>query len=457
MKAFILILPFLIWINTAFKTQHYENDTTTASDELCFLFQMTRHGARSPYENISSPRILSNSTEWKDGFGALTAIGERQHYLLAAKHKKKYKDYLSKKFNPNELYIISTDVNRTIMSAYSEINSWFPLESVEVMSNKQRQAAVPPFEISDPYNHIRILKDTPTYYGFQPIPIHVGQGIDQMLRAMDEPVCPSVVAYEERAKSTDIFKEINEKYKDNIIKDIKENWGVEGDLDFVSIKPYTDYYYATYFNRTEHDPKFDLDISKLDELLADQFYFSTFYYDEMVRIASSKFLNFLNATLSDKIYSMNSNQSDYDYIRQKKFLYFSAHDSTVAAVMSGIQEKQRLQPFYAIPILIELWKKAGTEGTNLSDFYIRWIYNGNYTNVNNECDKDYKCDFQKFTTFLKSREVEGDWDYQCQNANLWSAESGKWYIVAGVSAGVLFLGVVGYFIIKRMFLTPKQD
>ena len=37
--------------------------------------------------------------------------------ILDAATWKKYKDFLSEKFKPNENFIISTDVNRTIVSA----------------------------------------------------------------------------------------------------------------------------------------------------------------------------------------------------------------------------------------------------------------------------------------------------------------------------------------------------
>lgn len=74
-------------------------------------------------------------------------MGERQHYLLAAlQHKKYLKDLklLSIPFNPNEVFIGSTDVNRTIMSVYAELQGYFdPMPPFK--SEPQQEAAVPPF------------------------------------------------------------------------------------------------------------------------------------------------------------------------------------------------------------------------------------------------------------------------------------------------------------------------
>lgn len=80
--------------------------------------------------------------------GDLTQSGERQHYLQGTRFRKNYGDvqgFLSEKFDPREFMIMSTDFNRTIMSAYSEILGYYPLGSVEQLSKDQTVHAKPPF------------------------------------------------------------------------------------------------------------------------------------------------------------------------------------------------------------------------------------------------------------------------------------------------------------------------
>jgi hypothetical protein len=147
---------------------------------------MTRHGARSPYLMIEKPDITTD--EWTDGLGQLTEIGERQHFLVGRKHRIKYINdlkLLSDKFDPREIFIISTDVNRTIMSAYSEINAWYPMGSVRPLEGDDRLKAIPPYDIVNKFEIISELHEKPTKSEFQPMPIHVSQQIDEMLRAMD--------------------------------------------------------------------------------------------------------------------------------------------------------------------------------------------------------------------------------------------------------------------------------
>jgi hypothetical protein len=76
------------------------------------VFEITRHGARN---GLHSDFF---NTSWIPG--ELTGVGMRQHYLIGQQMRKKYVEdyqYLSKSYNPLELYVRSTDVNRTIQSA----------------------------------------------------------------------------------------------------------------------------------------------------------------------------------------------------------------------------------------------------------------------------------------------------------------------------------------------------
>ena len=58
--------------------------------------------------------------QWKNQ-GELSPLGIRSHYLLGISTKYKYKNFLSKSFDTNEIFIISTDVNRTILSAMANL------------------------------------------------------------------------------------------------------------------------------------------------------------------------------------------------------------------------------------------------------------------------------------------------------------------------------------------------
>ena len=59
----------------------------------------------------------------------MTGEGRRERYLLGRFNRERYsKEYkvISPKYIPDEIYIQSTDVNRTINSGYSELMGLFP-------------------------------------------------------------------------------------------------------------------------------------------------------------------------------------------------------------------------------------------------------------------------------------------------------------------------------------------
>ena len=82
-----------------------------------------RHGARGPiYDNYDSKDQVYNA-------GELVPTGMRQHYNLGRQLRKEYIEnlnFLSPAFNHEEIYIRSTNVNRTLMSAQSLFMGFFP-------------------------------------------------------------------------------------------------------------------------------------------------------------------------------------------------------------------------------------------------------------------------------------------------------------------------------------------
>ena len=362
--------------------------------------------------------------------------------------------FLSSKFDPREISIISTDYNRTIMSAYSEINGWYPMGLVQQIRSAEKRQAVPPFSVTNLTSILKDLKKNPTPSAFQPMPIHVGQGsIDNILRAQSASVCPVVKKFQALARKEAGFSERNKVYKDNIFKAISENWGIKNNNDFISVSPYTDGFDTSFFDDRLIE-KYTLPIEYVDRILADKFYFYTFFFDEMVRIASTHFLNFLYSTFDAKIKAITTKNDDGSGMKRKKLIFISAHDSSIAAFLSGIEQKQMYQSFFATHNMIELWKNKGTLGNSDEDYYVKWLYNDVALNINNDCDEG-KCPYVLFKEFLKSREYQGeDWEKDCLNIS--ESWTGPWLLVAGIAAGVFICGTISYFVIKRIFISPKN-
>jgi hypothetical protein len=101
----------------------------TFSHKLIGIIDFFRHGARTPL-TVDSQGIDMLNIKWENGKGALTNIGIRQHYLAGLNIRDKYvndKKLFIEYYDPDEFSILSTDVDRTIVSAYSRVLGIFPL------------------------------------------------------------------------------------------------------------------------------------------------------------------------------------------------------------------------------------------------------------------------------------------------------------------------------------------
>ena len=122
--------------------------TASGEDTLVFAVDVIRHGDRTPFDSIpTAPHI------WTEGFGALTATGITQEYLLGKKWRALYIDkwhLLPPQYTVGTIYVRSTDINRTLMSAQSALLGLYPPGTGPTLPDGQPAAP----------------------YGIQPIPIH---------------------------------------------------------------------------------------------------------------------------------------------------------------------------------------------------------------------------------------------------------------------------------------------
>ena len=121
----------------------------TNNDKLIFVMTHFRHGARAP--------IFGGKTDFMKEYwefpGELTGVGQRMHYLLGLRNRERYineKKLLSEKFDTNELKVISTGMNRTIVSVLSQLQGLYPQKHRlgEILNESQLKMSNPPININ---------------------------------------------------------------------------------------------------------------------------------------------------------------------------------------------------------------------------------------------------------------------------------------------------------------------
>uniref|UniRef100_G3SP54 acid phosphatase n=1 Tax=Loxodonta africana TaxID=9785 RepID=G3SP54_LOXAF len=98
-----------------------------AEGPLVFVALVFRHGDRAPLASYpTDPHKEAAPTLWPRGLGQLTREGVRQQLELGRFLRSRYKTFLSPEYRREEVYIRSTDFDRTLESAQANLAGLFP-------------------------------------------------------------------------------------------------------------------------------------------------------------------------------------------------------------------------------------------------------------------------------------------------------------------------------------------
>lgn len=151
------------------------------------IIDLFRHGSRGPNDNRWDPTWDSSDCN------ELTAVGMRQHYILGKVIREEYTNrygpnFLLSNLSMDKIYVRSTDVDRTIMSAYSHLYGIFEDDGFSYTSKLDTSASYPPFADSALVQEIAAeLKNTsPLPLKLAPFPVEMlPGGTDIVLQGED--------------------------------------------------------------------------------------------------------------------------------------------------------------------------------------------------------------------------------------------------------------------------------
>ena len=355
--------------------------------QLRWAFEIFRHGARTPYSGMTSDFVDCFGQKWF-GLKELTGVGLYQHFLVGYRNRLKYmieNKLLKEEYDPREVFLITTDSNRTIMSANAQIQGLYPPGKGPTLFQNQSDKAVPPVNLSEIEDAKNELDENQNYsalpHMMNVIPVHSFFNADHFIQLQDKKVCKPTIEYyqrnQKRKEVTDFIDTMTEKYGDDLQKKLRHNETRD------VLKDYTKAYYIfdTIISRNaEGYPLPTLGNATDEELLNDSFKF--FDLDLIGRgidndsdiclHAMSPIFDRILKWINLKIEKDKNNDFDYKGYDLPKFVMFSAHDSTCGAFMGfmlNVFGADLRYTYFATNINLELY--LGDD----NKYYIEYIIN----------------------------------------------------------------------------------
>lgn len=295
--------------------------TSAQEDTQLQLLQIVfRHGDRSPV--IIYPNDPYNASYWDKygGLGQLTQTGMEQHYEYGQFLRDRYKDFLSKYYDKSQVYVRSTDYDRTQMSVASMLSSLYKPEDYQEWNKN---------------------------VSWQPIPIHTNDA-DTIFSNTDK--CERYAQLKYEVIETAEYKNLTKKYQDLIDLAVKEA-GFKS-MTLMDMWMLSDDIYVQKSHNLTLSKWITDNLDRFMEL-RDIDFFLDFRTTEMAKLASGGVLNEITKNIVKKSKTpTNPNQ----------LFLFSSHDTYVAGMTKLLNLTLNIkQPNYASAIIMELRKSTKSD------------------------------------------------------------------------------------------------
>ncbi|EDL21089.1 acid phosphatase, prostate, isoform CRA_a [Mus musculus] len=325
--------------------------------ELKFVTLVFRHGDRGPIETFPTDPITESS--WPQGFGQLTQWGMEQHYELGSYIRKRYGRFLNDTYKHDQIYIRSTDVDRTLMSAMTNLAALFPPEGISIWNP-------------------RLL--------WQPIPVHTVSLSEDRLKS-------------ETLESEEFLKRLHP-YK-SFLDTLSSLSGFDDqDLFGIWSKVYDPLFCESVHNFTLPSWATEDAMIKLKELseLSLLSLYGIHKQKEKSRLQGGVLVN-------EILKNMKLATQPQKY---KKLVMYSAHDTTVSGLQMALDVYNGVLPPYASCHMMELYHDKG--GHFVEMYYRNETQNEPYPLTLPGCT--HSCPLEKFAELLDPV-ISQDWATEC--------------------------------------------
>jgi len=331
-KGFISFILFLL-------TTH-----CWATEKLIFALDVIRHGDRTPIFLIPA-QVAFHQQELP---GQLTPLGMQQEYQLGARLRKKYIEethLLPAQYNAAMMYVRSTDVDRTLMSAEAFLLGLYPLSTGPHLN--ATQFALP--------------------QGYQPIPIHTVAEENDLLAAPNKTL--SLVGQLSRwyVVNRYVFSQPEWQQKNDQLKSKFAKWSKATGVQLTHLSQLASLGNSLYIDQLHHIPlPSGLSSTDSQEIIENgQWVTTTLFKPKEVGRHGFPLLRFIFNHLE---------AAEQQHI-PLRYVLLSAHDSTLLLLMSALGVPLQEMPPYASDLNFALYESGSHH------CLIRVTYNGKSVNI----------------------------------------------------------------------------
>ncbi|XP_059059758.1 prostatic acid phosphatase-like [Achroia grisella] len=394
----------------------FGNQCASASlNDVKYAAVIYRHGDRTPVECYPTDP-WRNESLWPVKFGQLTNTGKKQHFALGQWLRERYTHLLSTEFEPTELYVRSTDVDRTLMSAEANLAGMYPPSGNCVWDE-----------------HLR----------WQPIPVHTRPVKDDNVLAMEKPCTRYRIAYDEHIKSKEYVDRLHE-YQ-GLMQYLSAHTG-EKVTDYNHINNiYNVLYIEDLYNFTLPNWTQSVYPDKLLEPAGYSFTTNT----ALPILARLKVGPLLKLIVEQMVRTVEYEKTGKRKMEARVSI-FSAHDITVASVLNALHMFDGKCPSYTATVLLELLHEK-TANNKTDSYFIRISYRNTIEIVEPKvlyipyCGE--KCPLDRFIN-LYTNLLTVDWQHECEKPPF------KHYVHVSVAFAMILFYV---FAILRLRTTEYSD
>ena len=349
-----------------------------------FVFSFFENGLTSPNNLNEKMKDIFNQ-KWENK-NKLTSIGRRMQYILGYNNYKKYienNSFLSLKFNPFEIYVLSKKNNKNIESVECHLQGFYPLNNLfsEKIYLNQQKKSNPPINISKSLNlEIKKLNNlnSPLPEFMNIIPYHIFYNFDYENKFIEcnEKINKIKEKNLENNNIKNLVFEFNLYYKNSFNKLLKE----KGEYSFIYIIKICDNFII--------DLNYGIDLSFIEKYGINKNNFSNFcekvnnvkyndYYfgdekNEINKVEISSLLNEILIYLKNKINNLENENL-------KKFILFSGDEFTISGIEIFINKVFNnnifINPIFASNIYFEVYKKENNNSLNYENYEVKYIIN----------------------------------------------------------------------------------